>query len=72
VPVFRTAFVPMLLLSKATAEDGIKVVLTGEGADEAYLGYDIFRETMLRQDWKHIGVEQRRERLSKLNRFLGH
>ena len=27
------------------------VVLSGEGADEAFLGYDIFKETMLRQQW---------------------
>src|SRR4030095_8461767 len=48
VPVFRTAFVPMFLLSKLVNDKGIKVVLTGEGSDESFLGYDIFKEAILR------------------------
>jgi asparagine synthase (glutamine-hydrolysing) len=48
VPVFRTAFVPMYLLSREVYAQGIKVVLTGEGADEVFLGYDIFKETKIR------------------------
>lgn len=48
VPVFRTAITPMYLLSRAVHEDGIKVVLSGEGADEVFLGYDIFKETRIR------------------------
>jgi asparagine synthase (glutamine-hydrolysing) len=47
-PVFRTALTPMYLLSRKVQEAGIKVVLTGEGADEVFLGYDIFKETALR------------------------
>jgi asparagine synthase (glutamine-hydrolysing) len=48
VPVFRTALAPMYLLSRAVHEEGIKVVLSGEGADEVFLGYDIFKEAQLR------------------------
>ena len=48
VPVFRTALAPMYLLSRAVHEEGIKVVLSGEGADEVFLGYDIFKEAKLR------------------------
>lgn len=48
VPVFRTALAPMYLLSQAVHEEGIKVVLSGEGADEVFLGYDIFKEAKLR------------------------
>ena len=47
-PLIRTAPAPMYLLAKLTREAGIKVVLTGEGADELFLGYDIFKETLVR------------------------
>lgn len=47
-PLVRTAPAPLYLLSRLTREGGIKVVLTGEGADEVFLGYDLFKETQLR------------------------
>jgi len=50
-PILRTAPGPMLLLSKLVRESGFKVVLTGEGADEMLGGYDIFKETKIRQFW---------------------
>lgn len=71
-PVFRTAFVPMFLLSKHVREAGVKVVLTGEGADEAFLGYDIFKEVLLRASWNRIGSDERRSKLSRMYPFLGH
>lgn len=48
-PLFRTAPAPMYLLSKRVRDSGFKVVLTGEGADEVFGGYDIFRELVVRQ-----------------------
>jgi len=51
VPLFRTAPAPLFLLSKRVHEDGIKVVTTGEGADEILLGYDLFREVAIRRFW---------------------
>jgi asparagine synthase (glutamine-hydrolysing) len=51
VPILRTAPVPMFLLSALVRDNGIKVVLTGEGADEFLGGYDIFKETVIRQFW---------------------
>lgn len=48
-PVVRTAPAPMYLLSKLTRDNGIKVVLTGEGSDELFLGYDLFKETAVRR-----------------------
>lgn len=50
-PTLRTALAPMLGLSAAVREAGIKVVLTGEGADELFAGYDIFRESQIRRFW---------------------
>ncbi len=44
VPLVRTAPAPMFLLSKLVRGCGYKVVLPGEGADEFFAGYDIFKE----------------------------
>ncbi|HZV74140.1 MAG TPA: asparagine synthase (glutamine-hydrolyzing) [Conexibacter sp.] len=48
-PLIRTAPVPLQLLARATREQGITVVATGEGADELYWGYDLFKETAVRE-----------------------
>jgi asparagine synthase (glutamine-hydrolysing) len=50
-PLLRTAPAPLFLLSGLVREHGIKVVLTGEGADEMFAGYDIFREAKVRRFW---------------------
>lgn len=50
-PIFRAAPVPLYLLSKKVREEGYKVVLTGEGADEIFGGYNIFKETKVRKFW---------------------
>ncbi|VFQ44451.1 asparagine synthase (glutamine-hydrolyzing) [Desulfoluna butyratoxydans] len=50
-PVFRTAGVPLFMLSEKVREHGIKVVLTGEGADEILCGYDSFKELKLLEFW---------------------
>lgn len=50
-PLLRTAPVPMMLLSQRVRTAGIKVVLTGEGADETLAGYDLFREARIRRFW---------------------
>lgn len=47
-PLLRTAPVPMYLLSRLVRSEGYKVVVTGEGADEFFLGYDIFKEAKVR------------------------
>ena len=60
VPTLRTAPAPMFLLSKQVCKAGIKVVLTGEGADEVFLGYDIFKEAKVRSYWAREPDSQRR------------
>lgn len=51
-PVLRTAPAPLYLLSQHVRQSGFKVVLTGEGADEVLGGYDIFKETKIRDFWR--------------------
>jgi len=72
VPQFRTAFVPMFLLARSIRAQGIKVVLSGEGADETFLGYDIFKEARLRSAWSSLDPEERRQRIRGLYRYLPH
>jgi asparagine synthase (glutamine-hydrolysing) len=38
-------------LSRKVREEGYKVVLTGEGADEIFGGYNLFREAKIRRFW---------------------
>lgn len=48
-PIIRTAPAPLYKLSGLVREQGLKVVLTGEGADEVFAGYDIFKEARVRR-----------------------
>lgn len=48
-PIIRTAPAPLFLLSDLVRKEGFKVVLTGEGADEVFAGYDIFKEAAVRR-----------------------
>jgi len=62
-PILRAAPVPLYLLSRLVREAGIKVVLTGEGADEMFAGYDLFREGKVRRFWGRRPESARRPRL---------
>jgi asparagine synthase (glutamine-hydrolysing) len=62
-PILRTAPVPLKLLSARVREQGMKVVLTGEGADEIFAGYDLFREARIRHFCGRQPVSARRPRL---------
>ncbi len=48
-PLVRTAPAPMMLLADSVRSAGYKVVLTGEGADEVFGGYDLFKEAKVRR-----------------------
>ncbi len=50
-PVLRTAGVPLMLLAQQVRASGYTVVLTGEGADEVFGGYDLFKEAKVRRFW---------------------
>jgi asparagine synthase (glutamine-hydrolysing) len=70
-PVLRTAPAPLLLLSRLVRRHGIKVVLTGEGADEMFAGYDLFREGKVRRFWaRQPDSELRPRALERLYPYL--
>ncbi len=50
-PMTRTAPAPLYKLAGLVRENGIKVVLTGEGSDEIFGGYNIFLEDKIRRFW---------------------
>lgn len=65
-PLVRAAPAPLYLLSKLVADNGYKVVVTGEGADEMLGGYDIFREARVRMFWAKNPDSAKRPRALEL------
>ena len=59
-PLLRTGPVPLFLLSDVVHKSGYKVVITGEGADEVFGGYNIFREAKTRRFLAKYPNSQRR------------
>jgi asparagine synthase (glutamine-hydrolysing) len=62
-PLLRTAPAPLLLLSRLVRESGFRVVLTGEGADEIFAGYDVFQLDKVRRFWARHPASASRPRL---------
>jgi asparagine synthase (glutamine-hydrolysing) len=62
-PLVRTAPAPLFRLSKLVRENNFKVVLTGEGSDEIFAGYDIFKEDRIRRFWAEQPDSKIRPRL---------
>ncbi|MBV8077466.1 MAG: asparagine synthase (glutamine-hydrolyzing) [Planctomycetaceae bacterium] len=50
-PIIRTAPAPLYQLARLVRRNSFKVVLTGEGADEIFGGYDLFKEAKVRRFW---------------------
>lgn len=72
-PVVRTAPIPLMLLSESVRAAGYKVVLTGEGADEVFGGYDIFKEAKVRRFWARAPQSKMRARIiARLYPYLRH
>ncbi|MEP7154306.1 MAG: asparagine synthase (glutamine-hydrolyzing) [Betaproteobacteria bacterium] len=72
-PVLRTAPTPLMLLSGHVRASGYKVVLTGEGADEVFGGYDIFKEAKIRRFMARQPQSTMRPRiLERLYPYLTH
>jgi asparagine synthase (glutamine-hydrolysing) len=70
-PILRTSPTPMYMLSKRVRENNIKVVITGEGADEILAGYNIFKESKIRRFWANSPDSAFRPKLlSKLYPYI--
>ena len=70
-PILRTSPAPLYRLSKLVRENQFKVVLTGEGADEIFAGYNIFKEDKVRRFWaRHPESALRPELLKKLYPYI--
>jgi asparagine synthase (glutamine-hydrolysing) len=71
IPLLRLSPVPLFMLSELVNQSGFKVVLTGEGADEVFGGYNIFRETLIRAFWaKYPDSTMRPRLLEKLYPYI--
>ncbi|HZW28831.1 MAG TPA: asparagine synthase (glutamine-hydrolyzing) [Trueperaceae bacterium] len=62
-PMLRTAPGPLLALSALARDAGFKVVLTGEGSDELFGGYNLFQEAAVRRFWARDPASTLRPRL---------
>jgi len=70
-PLLRTAPIPLFLLSGTVRQSGYKVVLTGEGADEVFGGYNIFREAKVRRFWaRYPDSQNRAEMIGRLYPYI--
>ena len=71
IPLLRLSPVPLFMLSELVHQSGFRVVLTGEGADEIFGGYNIFRETLIRSFWaKYPNSTMRPRLLEKLYPYI--
>lgn len=71
VPMIRTAPAPLMMLSGLVRKSDYKVVLTGEGADEIFAGYNIFKEAKIRRFWaRHPDSVCRPHLLRKLYPYI--
>ncbi|MDE2269253.1 MAG: asparagine synthase (glutamine-hydrolyzing) [Betaproteobacteria bacterium] len=72
-PIVRTAPAPMMLLAAGVRAAGYKVALTGEGADEVFGGYDLFKEARVRRFMARQPASRWRPRLlERLYPYLKH
>jgi len=70
-PILRTAPAPLYALSGLVRSQSYKVVLTGEGADEVFCGYNILREAKVRAFWaRDPGSSRRPLLLTRLYPYL--
>ncbi|MCB9649844.1 MAG: asparagine synthase [Deltaproteobacteria bacterium] len=72
-PLMRTGPVPLYLLSGLVQGASRRVVLTGEGADELFAGYNIFKEARIRRFWARQPASKARPALlGRLYPYVSH
>jgi asparagine synthase (glutamine-hydrolysing) len=69
-PLVRTAPVPLYLLAQEVRANDLTVVITGEGADELFWGYDLFKEVVVRE-LNRREPERARAMLEEFYPYLG-
>ena len=69
-PLLRAGPIPLFKLSELVNDYNVKVVLSGEGADELFGGYDIFREVKIKNYLKKYPDSTFRKQLFRtINQF---
>ncbi len=69
-PVSNATLIPMLKLSRYTKGEGVDVVLTGDGGDELFGGYERYRLSLLASAYQSTIPEFFRKLLSRANERL--
>lgn len=67
--LFRTAPIPMAILSKEASKTE-KVIFSGEGSDELFFGYDIFKEVKYSKLFKNKNTELQNHYIKKLYPYM--
>lgn len=71
IPILRLGCIPMYLMAEFVHQNGFKDVLSGEGADELFGGYDIFKEAKIREFCKQDPDSKLRPLLyQKTNQYI--
>ena len=71
MPLLRSGAFPMYVLAGLVRDNHMKVVLSGEGSDELFGGYDLFREVKIREFCARAPEDARRVMLyRRVNNFV--
>ena len=53
-PIGDPAQIPLFFLIKKAKESGVKVLFSGDGSDELFLGYRVYKEYLMMEDVKNL------------------
>lgn len=70
-PLLRAGPIPLFMLSEHVNKNNAKVVLSGEGSDELFGGYDIFKEVKIKNlIRRHPDSALKQQLFRKINQFV--